>query len=64
MKLAIDYERCTGHGRCYSLRPALFSDDEQGYGQVIVPGDLSESQLVDAQRAVQACPEQAIRLEP
>ena len=27
MKLVIDYDRCTGHGRCFALSPELFVDD-------------------------------------
>ena len=28
MRVVIDTERCTGHGRCYSLAPAVFTDDD------------------------------------
>ncbi|MDZ7673770.1 MAG: ferredoxin [Acidimicrobiales bacterium] len=63
MKVVIDEDRCTGHGRCYALAPDLFSDDEYGNGQVngggTVPPDLEDQ----ARRAVQSCPEQAITLE-
>jgi ferredoxin len=63
MKLRIDYERCSGHGRCYSVAPELFYDDELGYGQVREQ-EIDESQRADAERAVATCPEQAISLEP
>jgi ferredoxin len=35
VKISIDAEACTGHGRCYSLAPALFAGDEDGAGEVI-----------------------------
>ena len=45
MRLTIDAEMCTGHGRCYTLSPQLLSDDEEGFvtqrGQTIdVPTGL------------------------
>ena len=61
MKIRIDTDRCSGHGRCYDLAPELFTDDEYGYGQVInedVPPELAEK----AQLAVDCCPERAIEL--
>jgi len=61
-RVVIDAERCTGNGRCYSLFPRLFTDDESGYGQVVGDGTIDDDQLDDARRAVLACPEQAITL--
>jgi ferredoxin len=62
MRLRIDTERCTGHGRCYDLAPVLFTDDDEGYGQVAVP-EPDESQLDVARLAVNSCPERAVILE-
>ncbi len=64
MRVVIDYERCSGHGRCYSLAPSLFADDDRGYGQVRDVGVVRPDQEADAERAVLACPERAITLEP
>jgi ferredoxin len=63
MRVVIDYDRCTGNGRCYSLFPDLFSDDERGYGQVMGDGAVGDDQLDRARRAVLCCPEQAITIE-
>lgn len=63
MKLRIDADACTGHGRCYSLAPELFDADEYGHGTVLgdrVPDALQEQARV----AVANCPERAITLEP
>jgi ferredoxin len=62
MRVVIDQDRCTGHGRCYVVAPALFSDDEAGFGQVVEDGDLDEGHRADADRAVNACPEQAVSI--
>ena len=62
MKLRIDLEACTGHGRCYSLSPELFDADDYGHGILLqedVPDDLAEK----ARLAVANCPERAISLE-
>lgn len=62
MRIALDTDRCTGHGRCYSLAPELFDSDDDGYGQVVhpeVPDGLEEQ----ARTAALSCPENAITLE-
>lgn len=62
MRLVIDSQRCTGHGRCYTVAPMLFSDDERGYGQVISSGEVPPEHEKAARQAVSACPEAAISL--
>lgn len=60
-RILVDAERCTGHGRCYTLAPDVFDADEVGHCVVLVcdvPGDL-EAQAVTAE---QNCPEGAITL--
>jgi ferredoxin len=47
MKVRIDDERCTGHGRCYSLAPDLLESDDEGF-VTIAGGDPIE--LSDDQR--------------
>jgi ferredoxin len=62
MKISIDAERCTGHGRCYIEAPELFTDDDRGYGQVIGDGEVTEEHRDAARRAAIVCPEQAVLL--
>jgi ferredoxin len=60
-RVSVDAERCTGHGRCYTLAPDVFDADEVGHSivrVVDVSGEL-ESQAVTAE---QNCPESAITL--
>jgi ferredoxin len=61
MRITIDPDRCNGHGRCYSLAPTLFGDDEDGRGVVIVT-DVADEHLAAARTAIANCPEQAIAL--
>jgi ferredoxin len=63
MRVKIDHEECSGHGRCYTVAPELFVDDERGIGQVIGTGTISDNLAELASRAVQSCPERAITLE-
>ena len=63
MHLRVDADRCTGHGRCYSLAPELLQSDDEGFvtvrgSAVDVPAELEEA----ARRAERACPEDAITL--
>ena len=62
MRVVVDRVACTGHGRCYSLEPALFVDDDAGYGTERSSEDLSGEALEAARRAVLHCPEHAIEL--
>ena len=63
MRVVIDTERCTGHGRCYTLAPALFSDDERGFGRVIGKGEVTTEHEEAASSAALACPEHAVTIE-
>ncbi len=60
MKVKIDSERCQGHGRCYDLAPALFGEDDEGYGHVLGDGAVPPGKEHDARLAAANCPEQAI----
>lgn len=61
VKIRVDPERCTGHGRCYSLAPEVFEPDAEGHSVVIledVPPELADK----ARIGVENCPEQAISI--
>lgn len=62
MRVEIDEERCTGHGRCYAVAPTVFTSRDDGYGEVAAAGDLPPHLVEDARRAVRNCPEEAVRL--
>lgn len=63
MKMRIDGENCTGHGRCARFAPNVFRLDDDGYnvdrGSVIeVPAGEEES----AKMGMLSCPEKAITI--
>jgi len=62
VKVRINSELCQGHGRCYDLVPALFADDDEGYGVVRGDGVVQPGQEQDARLAVANCPERAVEL--
>jgi ferredoxin len=62
-RLAIDWSRCQGHGLCGQIVPELVQQDGQGYPMMLdmpVPRWLERK----ARRAVDMCPQLALRLVP
>ena len=62
MRVVIDTDACTGHGRCYMVAPSVFASDDSGFGTVTVDGSLDDGQLAEAAVAVANCPERAVAL--
>jgi ferredoxin len=60
VKLSIDMDRCTGHGRCYSMAPEVFESDDAGYPELLVDGDVPADLEGKARQAALNCPERAI----
>jgi len=61
MRLRIDADACTGHGRCYVLAPEVFEPDDEGHSVAL--HDQIPQELVDkAQLAAANCPESAISI--
>ena len=62
VKIVLDADRCTGHGRCYSLAPELFDSDDEGHSVLIAP-EVPAGLESQARLAVENCPEACISLE-
>jgi len=63
-RLVVDFNRCTGHGRCYTVSPDLLDEDEEGFVSVRhEPLALSDDRLAEAEDAAAACPERAVRID-
>jgi ferredoxin len=62
VKLRVNIDMCTGHGRCYALAPDVFGADEFGHCEILV-GDVEGALLEQAIVGVENCPEQAISFE-
>ena len=61
MRVELDKESCTGHGRCYTLSPEYYECDDDGYctGPVgLVPTGLEAA----ARRGAENCPEGALTI--
>ncbi|EUA10039.1 4Fe-4S single cluster domain protein [Mycobacterium kansasii 732] len=60
-RVSVDRDRCTGHGRCYTLAPDVFDADEVGHSILRVAevsGELERHAVMGAEN----CPERAITL--
>ena len=62
MKVAIDADKCQGHGRCFGLAPELFDSDDLGQGIVIGDGTVAKGLEDGARLAEKNCPEYAITI--
>jgi ferredoxin len=64
MKVHIDDEKCSGHGRCAKFAPNVFRlDDEDGYNSdrgktITVPA----GEEANARLGTKSCPERAIAI--
>jgi ferredoxin len=60
MKVRIDTDLCTGHGRCYTLAPEVFEPDDRGLGVVRIEGEVPADLEKQARHAAANCPEHAV----
>ena len=60
MKVRIDTNACTGHGRCYVLAPDVFEPDDEGHSVARIEGDLPAELEAQALKGQSNCPENAI----
>jgi ferredoxin len=62
MRVRVNVDACTGHGRCYSLAPDVFAADDAGHCLLLVeevPPGLEDQ----ARNGERNCPERAIAVE-
>jgi ferredoxin len=62
VKIRLDKELCTGHGRCYVLAPDVFDEDERGHS-ILKLEDVPPEHRERAQAGVDSCPEHALSIE-
>jgi len=63
MRVVLDVEACTGHGRCYTLAPDVFLADDDGHCVVIPTGEVPAEHEGQARKGVANCPELALRVQ-
>ena len=61
MKVAVDDDRCRGHGVCWSLCPSVFDLTDEGFAVVLVDEVPAEHEEA-VRQAVDHCPERAISI--
>jgi len=62
VKVSVDAEVCTGHGRCYVLAPDVFGADDYGHCVVLQP-EVGDDLAPQARAGEENCPERAIRVD-
>lgn len=61
-RLVVDPIACTAHGLCAELFPEGVRLDDWGY-PILTSGDIPRELVEHAERAVEACPTLALRIE-
>ncbi|MDZ4266151.1 MAG: ferredoxin [Mycobacterium sp.] len=59
MKVAVDENRCAGHGMCLTLCPEVFELTDDGWA-VADPAEVPSGLETAAREAIDNCPEHAI----
>ena len=59
MRVAVDEDRCRGHGVCCATCPEVFTLTDDGYSEVLSPEVPAGLELA-ARAAADSCPERAI----
>jgi ferredoxin len=63
MKLSLDQDLCTGHGRCYSVAPEVIEPDSEGYNRARgTTVEIASAHECSARRGVKSCPEGALSI--
>ncbi|GAB3077902.1 ferredoxin [Nocardioides zeae] len=60
-RITIDRDFCAGHGRCYTLAPAIFEPDDDGFPVVVAGADDAATEAA-LDRARRNCPERAVQV--
>ncbi len=59
MRITVDREACTGHGRCYTVAPEVYEADDDGY--CVIPSEIVPAGWErQAELGARNCPENAI----
>ena len=61
-RVVADFSRCKSNAACMATAPEIFEVDDRGYLTVLV-AEPDESQRDLVERAVDACPTQALSIE-
>jgi ferredoxin len=59
VKVAVDEDRCRGHGVCCATCPEIFELTDDGYSEVLSP-EVPAALALAVRAAADSCPERAI----
>jgi ferredoxin len=63
VKVSVDNDLCTGHARCWSLAPEVFTIDDDGYSDIGVGKPVVAEHEEKARLGVRSCPERALSID-
>jgi ferredoxin len=64
MRISVDADRCSGHGRCYAVSPEVYTSDDEGYcAEQGTNWDVGPELAAAARAGAEACPEGAITVD-
>ena len=61
MRIIVDSDLCTGHGRCAAVAPTVYALDDNGFW-AITEADVAPGQEAAAHAGSNNCPERAITI--
>ncbi len=61
MRIIVDHDICTGHGRCASVAPSVYSLDDSGFS-AITELEVGPDDETAARAGANNCPERAITI--
>lgn len=61
MRIIVDHNICTGHGRCAATAPSVYSLDDSGYS-AITEAEVAPGTEAAARSGANNCPERAITI--
>jgi ferredoxin len=63
MRVTVNPDSCRGHARCLAIAPEVFDYDDVNDVAVVIDDAVPSAPSALIEKAVEACPEQAISAE-
>ncbi|WP_191877545.1 ferredoxin [Streptomyces filipinensis] len=62
MRIEVDRQRCVGAGMCALTAPEVFTQDDDGFSEVLAGRESAAGEYPMVKEAVRACPVGAVAL--
>jgi ferredoxin len=62
MKIIVNREACSGHGRCHAVAPEVYTLDDDGYNAADGEFEVAEHLHAAARLGADNCPERCITI--